>query len=398
MSNYLAIAQASEALKLFVQRSVIEDTGFQVDVLVRKPPAEPFEQPTITIFLYQISPNSSLRNQDAPTRDAGGALLRTPQAAVDLHYILSFYGNEAELQPLVLLGSAVRALYSEPMLSRADIEQAASAVYLVGGDLAASAQPIRFTPTKLDIDDLSKLWSTLTLTTPYATSVVYEATLVLLDGRGAPKAGRPVLARNIRVVPRIRPIVNRVLTRDPASTEQPSEGPVPRGNEVHLIGTDLTADDVQVAIHEHLVTPSDVRDDRVLFTPDDTLSPGVYPVRVIHQIGFNGTSRRLDSNVSALIRQPTVESASLQGGVVTVRLDLPVRRDQRVVLLLDSLDAPPERPVSYQFKAAFPLPDAADDRQAAVRVLGVGAGTYLVRATVDGVESRSDFANPTVTF
>src|SRR5262245_12313317 len=150
MSNYLAIAQASEALKLFIQRSVIEDTGFQVDVLVRKPPAEPFEQPTITVFLYQISPNGSRRNQDAPTRDASGALLKTPQSAVDLHYILSFYGNEAELQPLVLLGSAVRALYSEPMLSRTDIEQAASAVYLVGGDLAASPQRIRYTPTKMD--------------------------------------------------------------------------------------------------------------------------------------------------------------------------------------------------------------------------------------------------------
>lgn len=396
MSNYLAIAQASEALKLFIQRSVVEDTGFQVDVLVRKPPAEPFEQPTITIFLYQITPNGSMRNLDAPTRDAGGALLTTPLAAVDLHYILSFYGNEAELQPLVLLGSTVRALYSEPMLSRADIEQAAAAVYLVGGDLAASQQRIRFTPTKMDIDDLSKLWSTLTLTTPYATSVVYEAPLVLLDGRGVPRTGRQVLTRNIRVVPRIRPIVNRVLTRDPASAEPPREGPVPRGNEVHLVGTDLTSDVVQVAIHEQLVTPADVRDDRVLFTPDDTLAPGVYPVRIVHQIGFNGTSRRLDSNVSALIRQPTVETATIEGDVVTIGLDLPVHDDQRVVLLLDSVDAPPERPVSYQFKAPFPLPGRADELVVPITIGTVEPGTYLVRATVDGVDSRSDFLNPTI--
>jgi Pvc16 N-terminal domain len=396
MSNYLAIAQASEALKLFIERSVVEDTGSQVDVFVRKPPAEPFDGPTITIFLYQVSPNGSFRNRDAPTRDASGALLTTPQAAVDLHYILSFYGNEAELQPLVLLGSAVRALYSEPMLSRADIEAAAERVYLVGGDLAASPQRIRFTPTKMDIDDLSKLWSTLTLTTPYATSVVYEATLVLLDGRGAPRTGRQVLTRNIRVVPRIRPIVNRMLNRDSASTDPPREGPVPKGNEVHLVGTDLTADVVQVAVHEQLVTPTDVRDDRVLFTPDDALAPGVYPVRVIHQIGFNGTSRRLDSNVTALIRQPTVESATVEGAVVTVRLDLPVHNDQRVELLLDSLDAPPESPVSYQFKAPFPLPDRVDEQIVPITIPVIDAGTYLVRATVDGVDSRSDFLNPTI--
>ena len=46
-----------------------------------------------------------------------------PQAALDLHYLLTFYGNEAQLEPQRLLGSVVRTLHARPVLTRQQIQQ-----------------------------------------------------------------------------------------------------------------------------------------------------------------------------------------------------------------------------------------------------------------------------------
>ncbi len=95
MSNYLAIAQATQALCEFIARCLQAD-GLELgaQVVPRKPPAEPPQEPLVTVFLYQTTPNGALRNRDAPTRGPDGTLLTKPQAALDLHYLISAYGNE----------------------------------------------------------------------------------------------------------------------------------------------------------------------------------------------------------------------------------------------------------------------------------------------------------------
>ncbi|MFB7509883.1 DUF4255 domain-containing protein, partial [Streptomyces broussonetiae] len=108
MSNTLAVATVTEALRQQIAQSLAPDIPFAVDVAARKPPTDPPAEPTITIFLYQVTPNASLRSTDAPTRAADGTVLTRPSAALDLHYLISFYGEEAELIPQRLLGCVVR--------------------------------------------------------------------------------------------------------------------------------------------------------------------------------------------------------------------------------------------------------------------------------------------------
>jgi hypothetical protein len=71
---------------------------------------------------------------------------------------------------------------------------------LASSNLAESAQRVRFTPTVMDVDETSKLWGML-YQTPYTLSVVYQAALVLIDGRETPVAGRPVERPEVRVLP-----------------------------------------------------------------------------------------------------------------------------------------------------------------------------------------------------
>jgi hypothetical protein len=229
MSNALAIAHVTQALALLIENNVGPEFGEAVKVEPRKPPADPqLEQPTISVFLYQVTPNTSQRNNDLPTRAADGTLVKRPAAALDLHYVISAYGDERELVGQRLIGSVVRTLHEIPILPKDVIEQAGERPYLAGSDLAVAAQRVRFTPTVMDVDETSKLWGML-YQTPYTLSVVYQATLVLIDGRQIPVAGKPVERPEVRVLPfgaPGAPVPPGAEPRDSAPSSDPPAGPV----------------------------------------------------------------------------------------------------------------------------------------------------------------------------
>ncbi|MFI2632308.1 Pvc16 family protein [Streptomyces collinus] len=200
MSNALALAHVTQALALLIEDNLPPDIDIAVKVEPRKPPADPPAEPTITVFLYQVTPNTSQRNNDLPARAADGTLVRRPAAALDLHYLISAYGEEAELVGQRLIGSVVRTLHETPVLPRDIIELAGRRPHLGGSDLADAVQRVRFTPTVMDVDETSKLWGMLHQT-PYTLSVVYQAVLVLIDGRETPVPAKPVERPEVRVLP-----------------------------------------------------------------------------------------------------------------------------------------------------------------------------------------------------
>ncbi|MFB6712915.1 MULTISPECIES: DUF4255 domain-containing protein [unclassified Streptomyces] len=200
MSNALAIAHVTQALALLIEANLQPEIDMAVKVETRKPPADPPAEPTITVFLYQTTPNTSQRNNDLATRAPDGKLLKRPAAALDLNFVISAYGEETELVGQRLIGSVVRTLHEIPVLPRDIIEQAGERPYLVGSDLADAEQRVRFVPTVMDIDETSKLWGMLNQT-PYTLSVTYQAALVLIEGRGTPLPARPVERSTVQVLP-----------------------------------------------------------------------------------------------------------------------------------------------------------------------------------------------------
>ncbi|MGP3927113.1 DUF4255 domain-containing protein [Streptomyces sp. 8N616] len=200
MSNALAIAHVTQALALLIENNLQPEIDIAVSVETRKPYADPPTEPTITVFLYQVTPNPSMRNNDLVTRAPDGTLLKRPAAALDLHYVISAYGEETELVGQRLIGSVVRTLHEIPMLPKDVMETAAERPYLAGSDLAESVQKVRFTPAVMDVDETSKLWGMLHQT-PYSLSVVYQASLVLIEGREKPVPAKPVETRTVRVLP-----------------------------------------------------------------------------------------------------------------------------------------------------------------------------------------------------
>src|SRR5207244_718340 len=100
-------------------------------------------------YLYQVSPNAALTNADLPARRNNGELMQRPQAALDLNYLLTFYGAEAQLEPQRLLASTVRALHARPILTREIIRQTIAKptfAFLANSNLADAIDLVKLTP------------------------------------------------------------------------------------------------------------------------------------------------------------------------------------------------------------------------------------------------------------
>jgi hypothetical protein len=194
MSNALAIATVTTALAQIV-RTAVQSVVPGSDVLTERPDSAPLGQPRARLFLYQVSPNGTLRNNDLPTRAANGNVVKRPTTALDLHYLLAFYGNENDLEPQRMLGAAVRDLHAKPVLMRQMIEDAiASEAFLADSNLADAVEQVKFTPLGFSLEELSKLWSVF-FQAPYALSIAYQGTVVLIESEDNAQATLPVLRR-----------------------------------------------------------------------------------------------------------------------------------------------------------------------------------------------------------
>ncbi|HLF26602.1 MAG TPA: DUF4255 domain-containing protein [Anaerolineae bacterium] len=206
MSNFLGVATVTATLSQVLQAAVQSDVpGATVKTLRPDGLADLTQEKGINVYLYRVSPNAAWRNADLPTRRVDGTLAQRPQSALDLHYLLSFFGDEAQLEPQRLLGSALTALHAQPILARERIRQTISNQvfsYLGDSDLADQVELVRFTPVPLSLEELSKLWSAF-YQIPYALSTAYQASVVLLEAEATPQPALPVRTPQVTATPQL---------------------------------------------------------------------------------------------------------------------------------------------------------------------------------------------------
>lgn len=155
----------------------------------------------LNLFLHRITPNTALSNSDLPTRDARGRLVAKPRLAVDLHYLLTAYGNE-ELQGEILLGYSMMVFHELALLPRSEVKAAlkgtpGAGVPVFGTDdpakLADQIELIKITPEQLSLEDMSKVWTSLQ--TNYRTTIGYMVSVVIMEPETAVRTPLPVLSR-----------------------------------------------------------------------------------------------------------------------------------------------------------------------------------------------------------
>ena len=403
MSNFLAIATVTATLRGILQDAVV---GAGVDggsVAMGRPDGVGNDTPEIkaNLYLYQVTPNAAWRNSDLPTRRDDGRFVQRPQVALDLHYLLTFYGNEAALEPQRCLGSVASTLHAQPVLTRQRIRRTrddhlVDLPFLGQSNLDDQIELVKFTPLPLSLDELSKLWSVF-FQTPYALSVAYQGTVVLIESEEEPQAPLPVLERNLRAVSFRQPVVERIVAE--AGTEQP----ITAESTVILHGNQLRGDFTEVRIGgvepSQEPDPENVTGSEIRLQLPPGLLAGVQGAQVIHLLDMGALAERrrsVESKVAAFVLHPTIKKkadgkydieVTHPQGVggdphVTVKLIPQIGANQRVMLELLTGER-----VFRMFPAA---PLSADTDEVTFRISDVTAGTYLVRVRVDGAESPLD--------
>jgi hypothetical protein len=179
MSNYLAIATVTATLRQTLGSAVATAVpGATVTTMRPDAPHDGTTPARVNLYLYQVTADPAYRSDDLPTRGADGHLMQRPRVALDLHYLFTFYGDEAHLEPQRMLGNVLRVLHTQPVLTPEAIQKTITAPtfapFLAKSDLGAAIEHVRFTRTELGLEEFSKLWSVF-LQTPYSLSVAYQS-------------------------------------------------------------------------------------------------------------------------------------------------------------------------------------------------------------------------------
>lgn len=383
MSNRLAIATVTAVLRE-VLSGPVGDAVTGADVLHDRPSGPDVSEAAVNLYAYGVRRNTALSNEELPVRRGDGTVLRRPQIALDIQYLLTFFGEDADLEPQRLLGAVVSALHDQPTLTRPTIEDALAAATggdlahpLAASDLARQLELVRLSPLFLDLEAMSKLWSVF-FQTQYSLSVAYTASTILIDGALTPIPSLPVAKRGLRVVSFRRPRITAVQANTGVLQ------PITRSSTLVVRGSQLASEGVQVRIGELLVVPSSGRPDRLevdLSALSSTeLAAGVLPVQVIQPV--DGSRVGFESNVVPAVLRPIL---AVPGGgdaptAILVQLDVDpqVRAGQRLALMLNGPGG------AFQFTRP---PLEAPSTRIAFEIEGVPAGDYLVRVSVDGADS-----------
>lgn len=408
MSNYLAVATVTGALNYRLSH-VVEAAVPGAEVTNLRPNA-PAGLPTtgVNIFLYQVTPNLAQRNSDLPTRKSDGTLVKRPTIALDLHYMLSFYGDDSKWQPQILLGSVARSMHEEPSLGSATITAMlgdASQIYepLALTNLADAPDPVRFTPTALTFEEMSKLWG-IFYQIPYVLSVAYVASVVLIEADERPRTALPVRSFQVGAIPLETPVLYAAV-----SSSNPVL-PLSQTDQLILTGVALTGGTSQtVLIDGAPTTAPTATPERYVVDLPATITPGVHTVQLLEQVQVTPSySSVVESNSKTFAVAPSISSPSSNTTTsptsievdVTATVAPPVGPRQRVQIALVGM-AP--NSASYLLEAQISSPNTI---QATVTAPGavspIDAGTYLIRVIVDGVPSAlgpdsGPYSSPQVT-
>jgi len=410
MSNFLAVATVTAALTQMLQQAIATDIpGATVSTLGphnngngAAPP------PALNVYLHQVTPNTAFSNDDLPTRRGSGELVQRPQTALDLQYLLTFYGDESQLEPQRLLGSAVRVLHAKPVITRDTIRHTIAMPvfsFLAESNLADAVELVRLSPVPMSVDELSRLWSVY-FQIPYSLSLVYRAAVIFIESQVSTQPALPVRTRSLYVIPFRQPAIESIQAADGTN------GFILPESGIVVSGKQLRGDQTSVNIGGVEVVPAaeNVHDTQIIVQLPAVLRAGVQGLQVIQSrmigtppVAHRGVEsnvapfvlhpvirRELDGAPQVVVSPPVLASDGTRSADVTVRVNPNVDKMQRVALLMNQVAAAPPR--AYRFDA-LPRNAPTDPEETDTLVFaisGVVAGDYLLRVQIDGAESALD--------
>jgi hypothetical protein len=402
MSTPFAIAGLTATLQHVLSNGLADHgvtaaVGGMLDVKALAPdlimPNGSLGNPTLNLFLYQVTPNTGWRNVDLASRNSSGDRVSNPPMALDIHYILSAYADD-DLHAEMMLGGAMHLLHEMPGLDRDRINAALMplTIDLRECGLADQVENIKIVPEPLNSEEMSKLWSAIQ--SNYRPSVVYQATVVLIQEDRSRHSALPVLVRGVNdtgpaIQPHLIPPVPTIISIEYSAAQLSAN----LGSTITIHGHNLEGNNVEVVFsHGRLgelpqtvaVAPADVSVTQASLqipnVPADWAA-GIYSMEL--RLERPGESYTRVSNQLPFIIAPTLTlppnapaSIARAGSEVTVVVGCSpeVRSNQPASLILGQHEV---------FANSHP----AQTNQLTFVFEDIAAGNFPVRLRVDGAES-----------
>jgi hypothetical protein len=153
----------------------------QLHDLVTDVPTDP---PTVTLFLYQVLEDRTVRNRPKTSRIVNGNVITTrPPLGLALHYMVSAWGGDRHTEQR-MLGRVLQILYDDAVLDGTDLL----------GVLAGTPAILNVSLQPLTLDDRARVWWAIGQT--YRLSVNYEVRVANLDPE-TELSSAPVLQRHV---------------------------------------------------------------------------------------------------------------------------------------------------------------------------------------------------------
>lgn len=375
MTTYQGVAVVTQCIKYLVESSL--RAAVPEALVTTDPPEQPAaaarDAARVNIYLVQVVPDATQRNADLPTRSPSGQLVATPKAAIDLRYLLSFFGNPP--QSHLMLGAVEVALREQAYVSAALIAAAtADHPELQASGLEQQA-PVRLAPQAISLDELSRFWSGF-VQSPYTLSVLYEASTVVLASGSSTAATLPVATAGV-ASSGMPPRVVEVSTVDYAP-----------GATVTITGSRLDAAS-HVLVGGTWVPLRSETPGRAIFALPTGSRAGAQPI-VLGALRNGAPMPMAGASSSVLVVRPVVTRSkwSTADSTLSVRVAPDIRPDQVCTLSLvaipidDGAPVPDDLPSAQQ---ALPPGTVGDSVQ--VRLPKLPPGRYVASISVGGTTS-----------
>ncbi len=400
MSDYLALGGVSSTLKTLLNDRMeipsLLSGDDDIAITISTPTKEDDESdlPRINLFLYRVTENTFLKNQEIPGHGHPAAYGHPP-LSLELHYLITPYGKSMETgqqfanETLAqyLLASAMRVFHDYPIITSALTTSAGQPI--LDPSLQNQFEKIILYLDQLSLDDMTKVWTALTL--PYRLSVAYTVSVVQVESQRQRPYPRlvgelPDAGPRVQVITMSTPYIEQLLVKrqEMSSTQQSSSAPYARiGDRLDLAGSGFNRDDMRVQLGSVLCDPLDdpalTSKQLSVRVPDDVkLQPGPLAISVVRQVSMGKPPEDrpgFKSNVAVFMLVPHVKTAELTSDTITVTgTRLWAENKDCQTILGDQVVFAKDYTIATPTQIAFALPV-------------LNAGTYLVRVRVNGAES-----------
>jgi len=347
------------------------------------------KDPLLNLFLYRVTENGFLKNQEIPGHGQPGNGYGHPPLSLNLHYLLTAYGALGDpdvdaANPLderiahFLLGSAMQVLHDMPIIVKGATQSTGQQI--LHASLRSEFEQIKLTLEPLTLEDVAKVWTALNR--PYRLSAAYEVSVVQIESDRPPRVVRlvgelPAAGPRSRAVPAAGPRIDSVR-----GAELP--GPYARiGDDIVIEGSNLASEVTRAWLNGVDATAGVITalmEQVVLTVPDlPALQPGPVTVRIGHEVVFGDPPRRRpgpSSGVAVFVLVPSIEKMTKNLTASPRRIRLKGTRliadDARCVALVGDVAIPSSdflaNPERTSRDVTVPLPDDLPDGEYAVRV------------------------------